>query len=58
MSHHSPITNWHSPIANVGEEAVVEELFPHKELYTTVTLQQDLVVASFHVHCSWESCYR
>ena len=51
---------WRRTVANVGEEAVAEELSPYKELFTTVVLQKDHGAAAtscFRVYCSSQSCY-
>ena len=46
---------------NVVEEAVVEELSPYKEFFTTVVPEQGHVAAvlsCLHVFSSCQSCYR
>jgi len=40
----------------IAEEAVVEELSPYKELFTTVVFQQGHVAAATSCFCVYYSC--
>ena len=44
---------WQSTIANAVEEAVVEELLPYKELFTTVVNHEAAATHCFRVYCSY-----